>query len=429
MILEEIQKQLEKQKRGEFLYPLYESYCLSNIPSAVLYSLGLRKTSPLSGILDEAGIRPKKSRKVILLLVDAFGYNQWLRYAKQSGFLRRMTERAVVVPVTTVFPSETVPALTTMHSGLTPQEHGLPAWWVYLEELDKIISPFYFAPMGEKSRDTLLDAGVDPKILFTGKTIYQTLAASKIPSFTFINDAYAQSAYSKVARAGSETISFINSSDLVVNLRKKISEIPSPAYFYVYWDVLDHIAHTYGPHSEQSVTELNGFFHILRTEFLEKIDEHSAEEIVFMITADHGQISVDPKKTLYLNEYPEVVKNFRMGPSGNKILPWGSARAIFLAIKEEKLEESFRFLTKILGGKATVVKSKKALQEGLFGRGTVHKKFLGRIGNILILPHHNTMVWYEHLKGEKDDCLGMHGGLSADEMLVPFAAANLARLL
>lgn len=429
MILEEIQKQIEGQRRGEFIYPRYESYCFSNIPSAVLYLLGLQMISPLSGILDKASITPTNSKKVVLFLIDGFGYKQWLKYANKYEFLKQFTEKGVVAPVTTVFPSTTAATLTTIHSGLTPQEHGLPEWWVYFDELDKIIVTLPFTPIGEKGRDKLLDAGVDPKILFDGKTIHETLTASEIPSFTFIRDPYAKSAYSKTIHNGSETTSFINSSDLFTNLRKKIAEVSSPAYFYIYWDIVDSIAHTYGPHTEQYLAELNGFFYLLQKEFIEKIGKDLAEEISILITADHGQINVDPKQTIYLNQYPEVVDNFEVGPSGNKILPWGSPRDIFLAVKQERMDKVFEFLTKTLQDKATIMRIDAALEEGLFGQGNLHKKFRSRVGNILILPHGNSTIWYEHFKNEKFDLLGMHGGLSVDEMLVPFAVAKGSQLL
>jgi len=428
MILEEIKKQIEKQKQGEFIYPCYESYCFSNIPSAVLYLFGLQKNSPLSKILDKAEITPVNSKKVVFFLVDSFGYKQWLEYEDRYEFLKQFTKKGVVVPMTTVFPSSTSAILTTINSGLTPQEHGLPEWRVYFDELDKIIVTLPFTPLGEEGKDTLLKAGVDPKILFDGKTIYETLLKSKIPSFTFIRNTYAQSTYSKSVCRGSETTSFINSSDLLVNLRKKIAEVPTPAYFYVYWDAIDSISHTYGPRTEQYLAELNGFFYLMQEEFIQKMDKNLAEEISILIASDHGQVNVDPKETIYLNQYSEVVDNFQVGPSGNKILPWGGPRDVFLAIKPEKLNQVFEFLTKTLQGKAVVMKIEKALKEGLFGQGDLHKKFQNRVGNILILPRGNLTVWYEYFKDKKLNLLGTHGGLSPDEMLIPFAVAKGSKL-
>jgi len=59
----------------------------------------------------------------------------------------------------------------------------------------------------------------------------------------------------------------------------------------------------------------------------------------------------------------------------------------------------------------------------------LHKQFRSRIGDILILPRSNLTVWYEHIKGKKFAMLGMHGGMSPDEMLVPFAVSIANQLL
>ena len=87
MLLKDIEQQIEKQQREDFVYPQYENYCFSNIPAAVQYLFGLRTTSSLSPIFKEAGIKPAKQQKVVALLLDAFGWTQWLRYADRYEFL------------------------------------------------------------------------------------------------------------------------------------------------------------------------------------------------------------------------------------------------------------------------------------------------------------------------------------------------------
>jgi hypothetical protein len=38
------------------------------------------------------------------LLIDGFGWRQWLQYAERYDFFNRVTARGVVAPITTVFP-------------------------------------------------------------------------------------------------------------------------------------------------------------------------------------------------------------------------------------------------------------------------------------------------------------------------------------
>ena len=429
MILAEIQEYIEARTQGEVLYPCYESYCLSKVPSTVAGLLGIPQPDHALVTLVRNTVAPTQHPlKVVVLLIDGFGWHQWLQYAEQYDFFNRVTTRGVVAPITTVFPSTTAAALTTIHSGLTPQEHGLPEWWIYFDELDTIAASLPFTPLGGRGRDKLLEAGVKPSILFQGKTIYQLLAKAQVPSFTLIRDAYAHSAYSSVVHKGSVTLPFINSSDLLVNLRRKLTEVTGPAYFFVYWDAVDAIAHTYGPHTEQYHAELAGFSYLLQRELIENIPQRVAADILFLVTADHGHINVAPRQTLYLNRYPRLMRSLDMSHTGKRIEPWGSPRDVFLRVQEERLCETADWLTKRLAGQATVMTTAEALQRQLFGVGKLHRQFKRRIGNLLILPTHDHLIWFEHLKGKKFRLRGMHGGLRPDEMLIPFAAVNLATL-
>jgi predicted AlkP superfamily pyrophosphatase or phosphodiesterase len=227
---------------------------------------------------------------------------------------------------------------------------------------------------------------------------------------------------------GSVTVPFINASDLLVNLRQRIAEISGPAYFFVYWDAVDAIAHTYGPHTEQYHAELSGFSYLLQREFIAKIPRHIAADVLLMVTADHGHIKVSPRETLYLNRYPKLVQSLQVSGAGQRILPWGSPRDVFLRVQEERLPEIASWLAKRLAGKATVITIAEALRRQLFGIGKLHTRFKQRVGNLLILPEKDYLIWFEHLKGKKFALQGMHGGLQPDEMLIPLAAVNLATL-
>jgi predicted AlkP superfamily pyrophosphatase or phosphodiesterase len=429
MILAEIQQYIEAHTDGEVLYPCYESYCLSRVPAVVLGLLGLPQPEHalLKVVQDTVGSGRSPS-KVIVLLIDGFGWHQWLQYSERYDFFNRVTARGVVAPITTVFPSTTAAALTTIHSGMTPQEHGLPEWWVYFDELDTIAASLPFSPLGARGRDRLLEAGVKPSLLFRGKTVYQVLANAQIPSFTLIRDLYAHSAYSSVAHKGSVTVPFINASDLLVNLRQKLVEVSGPAYFFVYWDAVDAIAHTYGPHTDQYHAELAGFAYVLQRELIANLPTHVAHDTLLLVTADHGHINVAPRQTLYLNRYPRLTRSLDLSRAGRRILPWGSPRDVFLRVQEDRLDETAVWLTRRLAGKATVMTSAEALQRQLFGIGKIHQRFKPRVGNLLILPTDDHLIWYEHLKGKKFRLRGMHGGLRPDEMLIPFAVATLGAL-
>lgn len=429
-ISKEVEKEIIKsKKKGEFIYPFYEKYCFSNIPSTIMKLFGIKSKRPvLPSKLYKDKIGIKDSEKIILLLIDGFGYTQWLKYFRKYKFLDNFTKNGQVSPITTIFPSTTAAAITTINSGLTPQEHALPEWVVYFKEIDMIINTLPFTPLNNKILDRLLDLGVDSKILFNGKNIYQILKEKGIKSFSFISKSYVNSAYSNLVYKGSKRISIENISDLTTKLRNILKKEKGPAYFYVYVGDLDTISHKYGPHTKKYHKELSSISISFQKEFLEKMNRNSLKGITMIITGDHGHIKIEPKKTIYLNKYRNITDNLQKSKKGKLIQPTGSPRDVFLHVEPEKLEITKEFLSNKLKGKAKVIKTKDAVNANLFGIGKSNKKFYDRIGNLLILPYKNKTIWYKHSKDEKFDLLGFHGGLNKEEMLVPFAIAKLSDL-
>lgn len=430
MIREDIERKIMKEKGdGDFLYPFYEGYCLSNVPYSVMDIFGVRHDGKaLSDDVFMERIDTKGIKKVVLLFVDGFGYDMWLKCNSLQGFFRTFSEKGVLSPITTVFPSTTAAAVTTINTGLTPQEHALPEWTVYFREIAMTIETLPFAPLGSKLRDKLLEAGADPKMLYKGRTVYQALGESGVKSFSLLPKPLDRTAYSQLTRKGSYVIPYIKPSDAVIQLRKALEGENGMAYFNLYIDTVDSCTHFYGPHTEESCAEISNLSYLFERGLIEKIGRETAEETLVLITADHGHTYLDPGKTIYLNKYRTLSESYAV-ESGRPIPPTGSPRDVFLHIREEKLESMKEFLKKELEGVASVMETKEAMEMELFGRGRPKKEFYERVGNLLVLPYRGKSVWYEHIEGEKFKLLGMHGGLSRDEMLIPLGAARLSELV
>ncbi|MFC6723904.1 alkaline phosphatase family protein, partial [Halobium palmae] len=73
---------------------------------------------------------------------------------------------------------------------------------------------------------------------------------------------------------------------------------------------------------------------------------------------------------------------------------------------------------------ALVLSKAEAIDRELWGPGEYGEAFRERCGDLLVVPR-DRGVWYErgHL-----GLVGMHGGLTREEMLVPFATARLSEL-
>jgi len=429
-ILKKIEKEIIKEKSwNEFLLPFYEKYCFSNIPQAIKTSFGLKDSS--TSIIPEKLFKNQVagSEKIVMFLIDGFGYYQWEKYFQKLDFFKNFTSKGNVIPLTSIFPSTTAATLTTINSGLNPNQHCLPEWTIYFKEIDMILDTLPFTPVIPKDKISFTRKKVNPKILFKGKTFYQSLNSNKVKPFIFMNADYAFSEYSNLAHKGATTIPYVSLADLSVKLIKKLEKTNGRSYFYVYIDVIDHISHLYGPHTEEYKIELETLAYVLQKAFIEKISKKTAEETTVMITADHGQINVNPEKTLYLNKFKKLNKNFARSKKGKTILPTGSARDMFIHVKDGKLEETKQFLQNKISKSAKIMESEEAIKNGLFGNGKTVKKFKDRIGDLLVLPYKNNLIWYEHYKGEKFKLRGHHGGLSKEEMMTELAIAKLSDLI
>jgi predicted AlkP superfamily pyrophosphatase or phosphodiesterase len=364
---------------------------------------------------------------VILLLCDGLGYREWKRQSGR-GFMGAVSKKGSVRPITTVFPSTTAAALTTVSTGLTPQEHGLPEWYVYMEELGDVIVTLPFSRVGDNRRDSLIGI-FNPRNLFDGRTIFQKLRASGVRCTSLTSRGLAYTAYSKVSRTGSKVVPYSSASDLTVSLRRLVEKAKGPNLFYAYWSFVDTIEHTYGPDTDESEVEASLISHALEEGFLSKLDKEAARRTLILVTADHGQIQVEPAKTIYMNRFVKLLRSLDHTRAGAVIPPWGSARDAYLQVEENRLDEAQQYLQKKLDGIASVLKTDDAIEQGLFGINRPRRRFRRRVGNLMILPHGDKMVWYRYQKGDSFSLRGHHGGLSEGEMTIPLAAARVSDLL
>ncbi len=416
-----------QQNSNGFIKPAYEADCISNLPQLALKLLHAQnspKHTPLSHHLKTTDT--KNANKIVLLVIDGFGFNQLLVHHKQNPFLTNLSENGDIAPITSVYPSQTTNALTTLNTGLTPQEHGLFEYFLYLKEVG-VVNALRFERLVSRKKTKPVEEGFSPKLMFSGKSMHRTLKEQGINTYTHIHVSNASNACSQLIFDGSTVVPALKTSDLIVNLRKNL-EKSGGGYFFVHIDTLDTISHEYGPESEQYTAEISTIGHLLQKELVEKTEAQTAKETLLLMTADHGLVQVNPEETTYLNLANKPLTNRQVDLSHKRIFPTGSPRDIFLHIKEKKLAQAKEQLTSQLKGKAEVVETAAAVKEGLFGLGKPSAQFLERTGNLLILPYKKETVWFANPEGRKLSFLGQHGGLNVDEMLVPFAVAKLDNL-
>jgi predicted AlkP superfamily pyrophosphatase or phosphodiesterase len=381
-----------------FIKPRYDSGGFAGIPNRIIEAFA-----------------SKNYDAVVLFFVDAFGWRFFER-CQDAAFIKRIASHGSIQKLTSQFPSTTAAHVTTMHTGLPVGYSGVHEWIYYEPQLDMLITPLLFSHAGTKEREKLKATGIEPSILYPRGIFYPELKKMNVASYSFGLHEYTSSTYSKTVMAGADLRSFKTLSEALINIGLLLEKQTKPTYIHLYFGKIDSVAHEYGPTAPQTEAEAETFLLMLEN-YLGRMFK-AKKRILFLMTADHGSVEVDPKTTIYLNRDPRfkgIEKFIKPNRSGQLLVPAGSARDMFLYIKDEMLDEAQAFLAKRLEGKADVIKTELMMTEGYFGT-EISNRFRERVGNLIILPYrYESVWWYEKDKFEMK-FHGHHGGLTPQEM-------------
>ena len=398
-----------------FRRPLYDSYSFARIP-ATIHGL-LTGTAGDDGLpTDTLGSLSGEYDTVILLFVDAFGWRFVQQYSEEYPFLRRFAGEGVISKLTSQFPSTTAAHVTTMQTGLPVGQHGVYEWYYYEPVLDGLIAPLLFSFAGDKDRETLTRSGIPATQLFPQHTLYQDLAAVGVQSYVLNDRAYVHSAYSEAVGAGATKVGYRTLPEALVHLGHLRQAQQGKAYYYLYFAGLDTTCHQYGPDSPFFAAEVDAFLTIMERQLDAAATAGPGRTLVLM-TADHGQVAVDPATTIYLDETLPVLRPLlATNRAGQPLVPAGSARDFFLHILPDHLGAAQTMLTDHLTGRAEVWPVADLIAQGFFGPAPLSPVFLARVGNLVILPYAGESVWWKGDGRFKQAFYGAHGGLTPEEM-------------
>ncbi len=397
--------------------PAHGSYCFGQIADTIRQLFGAAASQPLPADVLPPAIAYDR---VIFFLIDAFGWRFFERYA-EAPFLREAIREGVVSQLTALFPSTTVVHVTNSHTGLDAAATGVMEWFYYEPKLDAVIAPLLFSLAGENERETLAKANVAPESIFPRRTLYHDLARVGVRSHVFGHRDYARSSYSNTVADGAQSLPYRTWPEALANLTLAFEKERSRSYYYLYFGEVDGQGHTYGPESRQAAAEIECLL-MLMARFLDECRRRWPRTLI-LFTADHGLAETDPETTIYLNlRFPGIERYLKTDRRGRPLLFGGSPRDLFLYVRDEYLDEVHDLLARGLAGKAEVRRTARLIQDGLFGRTETPDELLVRTGNLMILPHrYEAVFWYEKDRFEQK-YYGHHGGLTPQEMLIPFVA-------
>ncbi|MFT4156894.1 MAG: alkaline phosphatase family protein [Microbacterium sp.] len=330
-----------------------------------------------------------RAQSVVLVLIDGLGA---MSLRAHAGHARALTAGMAKKDVaTSVFPSTTAAALTSILTGVSPGEHGLVGYSV----LDRATGALINQLSGWEA------AAADPTAWQPVPTIFERGNAEGRPVFAVGIAAYARSGFSRATLRGAQFVSARTPAARVATAYE-LAERHVGALVYCYLPEVDKAGHKHGVDSLRWVAAL------------EDIDAALAQRIPpgvgVMVTSDHGMLDVPAHRQVVLEaEHLDGVACIGGEP---RMLH------VYLEPDVDSDDASDRW-RHTLEGQAVVISRSEAIAAGMFGRH-VTDAAASRIGDLLVIARGNRAVYDGTAADQRSrGMVGQHGGIAPEERQVP----------
>ena len=381
--------------------PAYDGLSIINVIATLLRHFGVStETPPLVDSRLADALAGKQ--KVVLFLLDGLGWRNLKHAERRCPGIRRSLTGATQIPITSVFPSTTSAAMSSVITGLPPAQHGVLGFLMYFPEYGRVFNMLNFHTPDEGKKD-LLDFGFNPEAFYGQPTMLERLrdAGVFVGAYTF--HAYAQSGLSRLLYHA-PPYQYLALGDLISQAVYNL-QVPGPQVLFIYWSTLDTLAHTYGAESPAYAIELFSLANTVSTLLRPELDDETA----VILTADHGHIDGHDDDAIDLMSQHDLRALFRLPPAGE-------GRAMHLFIRPGEVSTARARLERI--GHMTVLSREEVLALGLYGC-PLRAGWQARIGDLVLLPHGSRRVMYAYQPRPHTAMAGRHGGLTVEEMIVP----------
>ena len=318
----------------------------------------------------------------------------------------------VVAELTTVFPSSTPTVLTAYATGQWPVSHGVPSWYLYLDEIDEIATIIDFSRRGDDK-----DLG---SLGLTSDQAYPTPSiASKMALSTFsvvpvklVDNQF--SLYCGGQSPGNGRFGYSGLEDAAAEVLKRLREARGPTFTQLYIPHVDSASHQYGighNATRQAIASVSSL--------LEQISAHLPSNAVMVVSADHGLIDVDA------NAHEMHPDDELLGYLEHE--PWGTAPSVMLRVREDRTDKFEARFRERFGDDFYLLTTNEVLELQLLGPGPVSPVTRRRIGNYLALSTGASAIYFQYPRTSERGPrkVADHGGLTSDEMIVPLIVARI----
>ncbi len=361
----------------DVILPDYGGACVTNIVPALLDG-SAECPSWMPPELVEAST-------VVLLVLDGLGWNQLQERRRLAPTLCGLDGQRI----TTVAPSTTATALTSISTGLTPGQHGVVGYRIAVE--GEVLNVLRWSCERGDARLRFRPADMQKAAAFHGQ---------RPPVLTRAE--FQGGGFSGAHLEDVRFVGYRTPSTFMYELRNLLSA--REPFVYAYYDGIDKVSHEYGleGHYDAELSWCDG----LVADVMAEMPRDSA----LVITADHGQVHTGDD----VHDLPADVLEHVAMQSGEARFRWLHARAGRQGALLDAASER-------LGDRAWVHTRDEIVEAQWFGP-TVTAEAGARLGDVALVAK-GTAAFADAADTGPYHLIGRHGSLTPDEMWVPFLVA------
>lgn len=356
--------------------PAYDGACISNIVPALVEADGPWPAWIPAPVAD--------AEQVVLLVLDGVGWTQLQARAALAPTLLSLAGG----PITSVAPSTTATALTSISTGCTPGQHGVVGYRMAVD--GDVLNVLRWQANGRDAR-----ASMPPEKIQT----HEVFGGQRPPVVT--RSEFRESGFTRAHLDRTRLTGWRVASTLVTEVGELLDR--GEPFVYAYYDGIDKIAHEFGlgRHYDAEIVAVDR----LVADLLAVLPPGAA----LVVTSDHGQVEVGDN---LITPDPSVMSHVAY-QSGEGRFRWlharpGRARAMFDAAAE------------LHGDHAWVVEVSRTIDEGWFGP-EVTDAARNSLGDVALVAR-DAVSFIDPADGGQFPLVARHGSLTADEMYVPLLA-------
>jgi hypothetical protein len=366
------------------IIPRYRHSTLADL----MPSLGAHLGVP--GCHDDAVGVPGAQRYVVVL-IDGLGWHLVRGAVQDAPYLAGLLGDGR--PLTSGVPSTTATSLTCLGTGLPPGQHGIVGYTSRVPQTGEILNALTW--------ESDLDArAYQPKPTFFERADEAGVCVSSVAM-----ERFEHSGLTTAALRGARFVAFEREDaiDARIDLVVRAATAGDRSIVYAYERELDHTGHALGCASPQWRT------HLRRIDAMcERLRELLPDDVVLVITGDHGMVDVPPHHRVVVEDEPELL----LGVAAFA----GEGRFRQLYVDDGTAAAVAGRWADRLGDLAWVRTRDEAIADGWFGPVDPH--IAERYGHVLVAMRADWAVMTRSQPRELQ-LVGMHGSLTAAEMTVP----------